>query len=94
MALTPQQEQRIAAAIIGNYQSSGMNPDAMIQQLVRLLLKPRAVQLTKLAELAQTTLDAIDDAIATSATRAAEELTTLQANKAALEAALTEVGGS
>lgn len=94
MALTPQQETRIAQAIVSNFQASGMNPDAMIQQLVKLLLKPRSAQLTQLQALAGSVLTSIDDAIATSAARASEELAALQANKAALEAALTGLAGS
>ena len=88
MALTPQQENRIASAILANFQSAGMSPDAMVQQLVKLLLKPRAAQLTQLQNIAQSVLTSIDESITTSAARAEEELSTLQSNKAALEAAL------
>lgn len=94
MALTPQQETRIAQVVFSNFQQAGMSPDAMVMQLVKLLLKPRSAQLTQLQSIAQTVLSGIDDAIATSEARAAEELTALQANKAALEAALSGLNGS
>lgn len=94
MALTPAQQQRIAEAIIANYRASGMNPDAMLGQLIALVLKPRAAQLTKLAELAQAVIDDIDENLANQAARYAEESDKLTTQKAALQAALTEVNGS
>lgn len=91
MALTPQQQDRIAAALIADFNSKGMNPDAIIRQLLKLLLKPRTTQLTTLRQYITAAKDDVQEAVDNQAQRVAEETTKFTAVLADYDAALTDL---